>query len=125
MSVECPSARTNSMPTGGRGLLRLLRSAVTGLTVVALGIGVVGVSSAADAAPSKGAQSKAAPAKVCKKALSTGTNKVVLLNLPSAGSEGAVFGILQVVALVGCLVVAPIAVETGRASCRERVCESV
>jgi uncharacterized RDD family membrane protein YckC len=30
----------------------------------------------------------------------------------SAGSEGAVFGILQVVALVGCLVVAPIAVET-------------
>jgi uncharacterized RDD family membrane protein YckC len=37
----------------------------------------------------------------------------VLFNLAgSAGSEDAVFGILSIVALVGCLVVAPVAVET-------------
>jgi hypothetical protein len=89
MSVERRTARTISMPTGVHRLRRLLRTAMTGMTVVALGAGVVGVSSAANAAPSKGAQAKAAPAKVCKAALSTGTNKIVLLNLPPAGSEGA------------------------------------
>ncbi len=61
------------------------RRLVVGLTVAALGAGAL----VSVAAPAQAEQAQAAPPRVCEVALSTKTDKVVLLNLPATGSTGA------------------------------------
>ncbi|WP_244928987.1 Ig-like domain-containing protein [Nocardioides sp. W7] len=63
-----------------------LRSRIAGLIVLALGLGgLVAVGGAVGIV----APAQAAPPRVCEAALDSGTDKVVLLDLPAAGSTGA------------------------------------